>query len=262
MMEMKTNAYGNTLIVYDKTKKMPEFKNNEKNHIIITDGPDDFMHEHLPYFIAKTKLYGNIFGNVWSRNHFPVINQEDELQGACSVVFTKYKSETYVILVQGKNKKFIMNPAGFMSANDKSLRDCAARELFEETSLQVLKDNNWKQLASWRYKTNFAGLSFIGYTLCGIFWIDELPLHWIPKGDVTLIHQEDPLDEIESVILLNVKSLPDYKKLNTSKKFPTSFGGHHFNLVLKAAIYEGLIDKEHQSLQEVVSYLTTFDFHI
>lgn len=259
-MEMKTNAYGNVVIVYDESKTMPEFKNNDKNHIIITNVPEDFMHEHLKYFIGPTKSYGNIFGNLWARNNFPTLNN-DELQGACSVVFAKQNSETYAILVQGKNKKFIMNPAGFMCVHDKTLQDCAARELLEETSIQIPKSTDWKQIASWKFKLNFGGLSFIGHTQCGLYSFHELPLHWIPRGDVTIIPQEDLFDEIESVILLNVKCLKDYEKINSEKKFPTSLGGHHFNLLLKAAINEGLIDKEHLNLQEDVSYLMNFDFH-
>ncbi len=260
-MELKTNAYGNTLIVYDNSKTMPEYKKNDKNHILITNVPDDFMHEDLRYMIGRTKLYSNVFGNRWSYDNFPTI-KDDELQGACSVVFTKQNSETYAILVQCKKKNFIMNPAGFQCVHDKTLQDCATRELSEETSLQLPKSSNWKRIASWKYKVNFAGLPCVGYTLCGLYWIDDIPRHWVPRGDVSLFQVEDPLDEIESVILLNVKSLPNNKKLNLDKKFPTSFGGHHFNLVLKAAIHEGLLDAENQILQEDVSYLTTFDFHI
>ncbi len=261
MMELTTNTYGNVLIKYDVSKTMPEFKDNLKNHIIIINAPEDFIHEFLCYHIGKTKSSGNIFGNRWSYDNFPRL-QNDELQGACSVVFAKYGLETYAVLVQGNDKKFVMNPAGFQSVHDKTLQDCASRELVEETSILLPKSTPWKKIASWKFKLQFAGLPFIGSTVCGLYFVDELPLHWVPRGDVTVIHQEDPLEEIASVILLNVKSLPRYKQLNLEKKFPTSFGGHHFNLVLKAAIHEALLGNEHQVLQEEVNYLANFEFHI
>ncbi len=134
-MEYKTNVYGDIVIKYDETKDFPTtIDTNKKACVVMTHAPKNVF---LPYLIGQTKEYGRIFGNSHAAKHFPQI-EDDMLQGACLVIFAKYKTQTFAVLVQVKNRKYVMSPAGYKDrVLDETLLETAIRETLEETELKI-----------------------------------------------------------------------------------------------------------------------------
>ncbi len=256
-MEHKKNSFGDIAIVYETGRILPNVDYQCKNNIIISGPPIDFIDRRLSHLIGKTKVHGNIFGNIHASKNFPML-LNDMTQGECTVMFVKYKDSVFVILVQMKRRPYLMNIAGFMNRSDKCLQDTVIRDIFEEMGL-IIDVKKWKPLAEWKFDLNFAGLPFIGYTLCGFYWLDKVPLNWnINEEDkVNIIPIEDN-NEIESIVLINISVLSQYEELFKNKTIPTKINSHHFNLVLKAAIKEHLIHESLKSLQQPVLYLKEF----
>jgi 8-oxo-dGTP pyrophosphatase MutT (NUDIX family) len=253
MMEPKINGYGDLMFHYDEAKQIPDIS-FAKHHVIITHAPDTFVNLQLPYLLGKTKVYGNIFGNEYAHIHFPVI-KDKKLQGGCTVVLAHHHNSVYSVLVQVKNRRYVMHPAGYMDHADQTIKDAAIREVWEETGLR-LKPSEWNLLATWDYEAKFAGLSLKGHTTAGVCWVNELPSSWttVINGPVTVIPIENN-DEVENIVLLDIKELPKFKKLT----FPSEFGGHHFNILFAAATREGLLNKQ-DITYEPISYLSNFNF--
>ena len=150
-----------------------------------------------------------------------------------------------------------MNAAGFMNSTDNSLKDCAIREFLEETNIQS-EVSNWKPVANWKYNTIFAGLQFVGFTLAGMCWVDEVNFKKQAKIDkqdsVSIISIEN--EETESIVLIDVNALRDLSKIS----LPTKLGGHHYNLLLTAAMNEKLLEKSCETLLEQIPYLREFHY--
>lgn len=256
-MEYKTNAFGNVLIAYDSTKPFPsDVDCSIPNCVIITHAPLDFKHTQLPHLIASTSQYGNIFGNEFAHENFPVL-KNDVCQGACSVLMTRVNGRSYFILEQVKGRPFVMNPAGYSKYYDKNLQQTAQREVFEETELKI---KEWQPIAEWCFNLAFAGLKFVGYTQCGVSFVDTLPASWTAAihSPVTVIPVTN--DEVESLIFLDADCLSDVPALNANKQFPTKLSGHHFNLLLKAAVIANAEKANLMTHAQDTSYLINFKF--
>ncbi len=256
-LEYKTNAFGDINVEFVPDKCLPDLDYEMKNHIVLWNAPAYFEDKRLPYFIGRTKLHGNIFGNKHAHNHFPVI-ENDMLQGGCTVMFAESSGVNYAVLVQIKKRPYVMNAAGYMNRDDTSLKDAAIREVLEETGLKI-QPETWKKFAEWKFIVTFAGLSFEGYTQCGMCRIYNLPIEWTAEKKQTpvIIVPVADNDETESIVLIDVDALRSSDQLT----LPTKFSGHHFNLVIQAGIQEKLLEPSCKNLMQPVSYLREFSFY-
>ncbi len=256
-MEYKTNSFGDVLIAYESTKPFPTDVDCLIKHcVVIANAPLDFKHPNLPHLIASTSQYGNVFGNDCAHENFPVI-KNDVCQGAGAVLMTRLKGKLYFILEQVKNRPYVMNPAGYSKYSDKDLQQTAQREVFEETELKI---KEWQPLAEWCFNMTFAGLKFTGYTKCGMSFVDQLPASWAAAihSPVTIIPVKN--DEVESLIFLDADFLHEVPDLNANKQFPTKLSGHHFNLLLKAAVIANTQEAALMTHAQDTSYLIDFKY--
>ena len=235
-MKISRNRFGDITVRYHRNKRVPNLFRYRNSLVVIPYAPDEFNCEDLPCFLGRTKELGNLFGNEYAGKHFPEI-QNGMIMGGCSVIFVQDKERTFVVLVQVKKSKYLMNAAGFAERGE-SFKDAAIREAFEETGLKI-KPDAWEPLASWTLWKKYAGLSIPGETVSG-YAFSEMPAQWKDKisGPITNIKVEN--EEIESITLFDVAYLPLYQKFNEDRVFSSDFSGHHLNLVILAAFRAGL----------------------
>jgi 8-oxo-dGTP pyrophosphatase MutT (NUDIX family) len=257
-MSFATNPFGDISILYAEGQTFPEINYEIQNHVLISQAPADFFHPHLKYFIGKTTAHGNIFGNRHALHRFPII-VDGMLSAACSVVLAKFEGESYGVLVQVQNRNYVMNPAGYHDVSDESVEAAGMREVWEETGLKV-DPSNYKKHAQWKDKVKFGGLAFEVQISCGVCFVENLspicPSLVIDGNDVIKIPVGS--SEIESVLLIKVSALLNFQKLSNNKTIPTEFSRHHFNVLLQAAIDEGLLDAS--SVFQPIPYLRDFSF--
>jgi 8-oxo-dGTP pyrophosphatase MutT (NUDIX family) len=262
-MEYKVNTFGDICILFDKDKELPKDIDYEcKHHVIISQAPSDFSFTRLSHLIGTTKEHGYIFGNGYAKLNFPVI-KDGILQGGCTVILGEHKHQTYAVLVQVKKRPFVMNPAGYLATvDDNCLKAAALREAFEETGLKLNADS-WQKLADWKFNATFAGLGFAAYTLCGIAELTTWPIDWQSKMDnqvaVSVVHVADN-EETDSIVIFNLSFISTIDELNKNQMFPSKLDGHHFNVMLAAAVKKGAVEKSmFAQLERPVPYLK--DFH-
>lgn len=255
-MDYKKNAYGNILIEYDSQKVIPaDIDFDINNSIVICNAPANFEHSKIKYLISSTIQYGHIFGNKYAYENFPAL-REGISQGACAVLIAQFETKYYFILEQVKGRPYVMNAAGYQNVFDKTLTETAQREVYEETELKI---KEWKPFAEWKFNMMFAGLKFVGYTLCGYSFVD-LPKNWIPSktSPVTIIPIVN--DETESIILLDADTLQDILTPTYQKMLPSKLQGHHLNLLLRVAAITKIQKQDITIQYDDISYLPYFKF--
>ena len=216
------NAYGDYLVKSNGTNEIPEnfdSKNKKVIYLGYTSCPSSAK------FLYDSVKYGPLYASEKTISVHPYItrvmniNNEliDQLNGACCVILLKQQECLFSVLVKAKNKKYITNPVGFSEWGE-SFQQTAIRETLEETELHI---NNISEIAKWKFKGGFGGLSWDLCLTTGFYTIIDCPDAFDLSLDINKINLKNDNSEIEYLIVTKISSLESLDNLSDL----------HYNLV-------------------------------
>lgn len=154
-MQTRLNRYGDVAVKYSLSKALPSFSNDKM--VVLTNVPDDMRVAACPNWIAKTKRYGNIFGNACSATEFPCVI-DDHVELVLTLLLCRRNDDVF----------FVAELQQFMLPCHIDHDDTARANVQLQTGQTV---DNWSPFVSWKCVTNVACLQMDVHITAGISWI-------------------------------------------------------------------------------------------
>jgi ADP-ribose pyrophosphatase YjhB (NUDIX family) len=135
-MEIVVNKYDDTIITCDSIRELLDYekeyvKNDNKQSVVIKTKLNLYSFADFEFVFSNKET--NVYVNTKAKLDCPAIIN-GQVYASCVIVIVNNSS---IVLVKDKGRTVFSNPSGSFSHSSETFKECALRETFEETGIEI-----------------------------------------------------------------------------------------------------------------------------